>query len=210
MDLVILVPVLGRPEFVEPLLRSVQSSNDDARVLFICDADDKTEIAAVRKFGGEGFIHSGSYPQKINVALKRTDEQLVFLGADDLRFRPGWLTAARAKLDEAEVVGINDLIPRTRDHQTHFLVTRDYCDRGQIDGAPGLLHEGYAHCCTDDELIAVAKHRGTYAYASDSHVKHLHPMIGEPSDETYRKGMASLRQDRWRFNRRQKLWMPPS
>jgi hypothetical protein len=112
---------------------------------------------------------------------------------------------------DIEVVGVNDLIPRRRNrrgHATHFLVTRDYTERGTIDGNPGLLHEGYDHSFVDDEFIATAEKRGVYAYAPDAHVRHLHWMNrSAPDDEVYRKGRARFEQDRRLFHERSVLWV---
>lgn len=203
-ELAFLCPVLNRPGNVEPLLRAIYSSTPLVRVLFIADPNDYDELAVLKDFDCEVLIHPGTYPQKINAGIRATDEPLIFTGADDLEPRPGWLTAA--KQCEAEVVGVNDLIPRQRDHQTHFVVTRAYAEQGQIDGEPGLMHEGYEHSCVDDELIAVAKHRGVYAYAENALVKHHHPMVGAPMDETYEKGLATIRPDRRIFRSRRHLW----
>lgn len=205
-EVAFLVPVLNRPDAIEPLLRAIYSSTPLVRVLFIADPDDFAELRRLDEFDAEVLIHPGTYAQKINAGIRNTTEPLIFVGADDLEPRPGWLTAAKDKLDPAEVVGVNDLIPRTRDHQTHFLVTRAYADRGQIDGEPGLLHEGYAHEWCDDELVAVAKHRGVYAYAEHAHVRHNHPMSGAPMDSTYEKGFATRREGRRTFRTRSHLW----
>lgn len=214
MSVLILVPALARPHRVKPLLTSVaQTCPSGTRALFILDPDDEAEIAAVdaaaETFGRlvERILVDGVYPRKINAALQHEDAPLVFLGADDLEFRPGWFEAATAKLAEADVVGVNDLLERKRDHQTHFLVTRDYINRGQIDGAPGLLHEGYPHWFVDDEFIAVARKRGTYAYAPDAHVAHLHPMNGKaPMDATYQRGFTTRKRARRVFLSREHLW----
>lgn len=220
MSLVILIPALDRPHRVAPLVESIAATcPDDTRAIFILDHGDKAEFEAVNEaiiahdpLVGVMFC-DGGYPRKINrgALAFRNDADLFFLGADDLEFQPGWYRSAKAPIyGETQVIGVNDLIPRTRDHQTHFLLSRDYLNRGQIDGEPGLLHEGYEHCCTDDELIAVAKYRGAYAYAEKACVKHLHPMVGEPTDHVYEKGMSSLKGDRRRFHRREKLWKRPS
>lgn len=205
-ELVVLVPVLNRPQNVEPLLHSIAAATPgDPRILFICDPDDRDEIDAVGAAGAEILIHAGNYASKINRGVVCSQEPLIFLGADDLDFRPGWLEAAKVKLDPAQVVGVNDLIPRQRDHQTHFLITREYAEQGCIDG-PGVLCELYAHNCVDDELMATAKRRGVYAYAPDAQVRHDHPMVGASIDSTYVKGMAPLRADRRIFRTREALW----
>ena len=206
-DLVILVPVLARPHRVEPMLESIRSATPEARVLFIADPDDEAEIDAVEAAGLEPLIYAGTYAEKINMGVAATFEPLVFLGADDLHFRDGWLTAALKKLEG--VVGVNDLIRRRRrqNHATHFLLTRDYAQLPTIDDHAGPLSTAYHHNFVDDELIATAKSRGVYAYAKSAVVEHQHPMMRTaPLDDTYRRGLSRFEDDKQTFNQRRLLW----
>lgn len=207
MSLAILVPVLNRPHRVEPLLESIRRATPDAEVLFLASPADEAEIAALSE-AGQGFrviFVNGNYAQKINVGVRSTSAAHLFIGADDLDFRPGWFEAA--KIIEAGVVGVNDLIPRQRDHTTHFLVTREYAQRGTIDEPDKLLHEGYQHEFVDDEFVATARHRGAYAYAPHAVVEHLHPMVGKaPVDNLYAGIAPRMRFGRKHFARRKHLW----
>lgn len=215
-DLVILVPALQRPGHVEPLLESViETTPVPFRVVFICDPTDFAEQRAAHAAGVDTMLYApppgaGAYPSKINAGIRASSEPLVFLGADDLRFRPGWWEAARRELlAGADVVGVNDLIerPHRPGHATHFLMTRAYAELDTIDGSRGPMHEGYEHWFVDDELIAVATSRDRYAYAPDAIVEHLHPMVGKaPDDPTYVRGRRNSRRDRRRFRVRQSLW----
>jgi len=216
VTLTVLVPVLQRPHRVRPLLESIRDTAPEARTLFLADPDDAEEIVAIDEAMhdfGERFVSymlvDGGYAVKINQGVLATDTDYVFLGADDLEFQPGWLDASRSLIESgaAAVVGVNDLIPRPhREHATHFLVSREYAERGQFDGEAGLLHEGYHHWYVDDELIAVACTRGAYVYSERSHVRHLHPIVGGEDDDTYRRGRLNAGADRSLFRRRQKLW----
>lgn len=214
VSIAILVPVLDRPHRVKPLLDSIKAATPQQhRVVFICDPDDSDEHRAIKAAREPVLVLmvAGNYAAKINAGVAATDEPLIFLGADDLDFAQGWLDeACRVMIDKsAEVVGVNDLIPRTHrgEHATHFVMTRSYAQMPMIDGEPGPLHAGYAHNFVDDELIATATVRGVYAYAPKAIVEHLHPMVGADDDATYRKGRSSLRLDRGRFVKRRKLWM---
>lgn len=219
-ELVILVPVLRRPHRVAPLLQSIRDTTPPpVRVVFICDPDDLEQQRAVPRDPGvdlqllRPIYPQGPYAAKINAGVRMTTQPLIFLGADDLHFRPGWLEAAQRQLDVgAQVVGVNDLIRRRglrRDHATHFLMTRDYAQQPTIDGQRGPLFEGYHHWCVDDELIATARLRGVYAYARDSHVEHLHPDARKaPDDATYEHGRSEARRDRRRFAARRPLLFP--
>jgi hypothetical protein len=220
-DLAILVPVLGRPSRVTPFLDAVESTVPGSRVLFLADQGDADEIAVIQAeqmsrggmmvelaecFDGEG------YAAKINRGVRLTSESVLFLAADDLEPLKGWLREARLPMVEgdAEVVGLNDLIPRRRhraEHATHFLMSRAYAELPAIDGSEGPMFTGYGHEKVDDELIATARARGAYAYAPDAHVKHLHPDIGTAEwDETYEKGRATRVTDRELFYEREHLW----
>lgn len=222
-DLVILVPVLNRPHRVAPLLDSIEAATPTARVFFLGQLYDNAENQAIqrefkRRDSDEGLricenLEGGTYAEKINRGCRhpKVREPLIFLGADDLEFEPGWFEAATARLrDGIEVVGINDLIPRRRNrrqHATHFLMSRMYAELPTIDGGAGPLHTGYFHWCVDDELIATAESRDAYAYAPEARVKHLHPMVGAAEeDSTYRKGRSRSRQDRQTFRSREALW----
>lgn len=218
-ELAILVPVLRRPQNVGPLLQSVADSTPTAHVVFIADPDDETEIAEIKSYqvvsealyGDLTFsllTDGGTYAEKINLGVRVSDEPLIFLGADDLRFQPGWLDAAKEKIEGgAHVVGVNDLLPRRRHHATHFLMTRDYALRPTIDGGMGPLHTGYDHSFCDDELIATAQRRQVYVYAPRAHVKHLHPQgKSAPDDEVYKKGRKNFARDKMHFNARSARW----
>lgn len=208
--LVVLVPVLGRPHRVAPLLASIEDTAPTARVLFLSDPDDTDEQDAIREAGGEMRICRGNYARKIRAGVGATSERLVLTGADDLTFRDGWFEAAlRCLSPPVEVVGVNDLIDRTREHATHFLMTREYAERPTIDGAaPGPFCHQYDHSYCDDELIATARKRGVYAYARDAHVEHLHPDNEKAEwDDVYRKGRARIREDGMLFRRRYRRYL---
>lgn len=205
------MPVLGRPHRVEPLMNAIEATTHGVRVHFICDPDDEDQIHAVRT-DARGHLHTlaGNYAAKTTAAIAATDSQLVFTGADDLQPYPGWFEKAKAHLrGNVQVVGVNDLVgrPHRPEHAAHFLMTREYAERPTIDGGPGPFHHGYCHWFCDDELIATARKRGVYAYASDAVVEHLHAKAGKaPDDDTYRKGRENWELDRSIFNGRAGLW----
>jgi hypothetical protein len=115
----------------------------------------------------------------------------------------------------AEVVGTQDLCnPRVieGEHATHFLVSRYYYEAwGTLDERPAIFHEGYPHEYVDDELIGTAKMRDAYAFADDSIVEHLHPLVGKaPSDALYEASASRMKQGRALFIKRRKLWQNPA
>lgn len=211
-ELVILVPVLGRPQNVDPLLASIRETTPGARVLFLADPGDEEEHRAIERAGGEMLIvEHANYAKKINSGIAATEEPLIFQGADDLRFHPGWLDAAKAKLaDGIGVVGTNDLLSKrvmAGEHSTHSLITREYTRLGTIDDPTKVLHEGYPHEFVDDEFIETAKKRGAFAHAPDAVVEHLHPWAGKaPLDGLYSKAGRRLFLGRLRYRFRRRLW----
>lgn len=217
----VLIPVLGRPDAVAPVLESIQKTSDPERVraVFIASPADRDERAAIRAAGADLLVLDrepgiGDYAAKINLGYRETDEELLFTGADDLRFRANWLEFAVAKLrgrPRVGVVGTNDLGSRRvmrGDHSTHSLVTRRYADeRGTVDGPGAVLAECYRHNFVDDELVQTAKSRGAFLFARAAIVEHLHPHWGKGKlDATYRLGTSTFDADRQVFRARQERW----
>lgn len=220
-DVVIVVPVLRRPHRVRPLLHSIEHATPEPhRVLFVADADDWDEIAALKREGAHYLTTEArppNYPAKMNLAFRETTEPFVFLAADDLHFHYGWLsTALRYMSDNVGVVGTNDGGVNRRvqsgQHSTHQLVRREYVDThgATFDAEPGVLcHEGYGHCFVDDELVQAAQARNVYSHAKDCVVEHLHPFAEKsPVDSVYRLGRRSIPDDRALFYERRATLKP--
>lgn len=220
----ILVPVLGRPQALHPLVESVVSSTSVPwHLYFLCspgdeeaedvclvleEQDDRITVWTVEWEAG-----FADWARKINYGYEETDEPWLLLGATDLRFHPGWDHAAFAVAEEtgAGVVGTNDLGNRTVMrglHSTHPLVRRSYADeQGTIDETGKVLHEGYAHQWVDTELVQTAMMRDEWAFAADSHVEHLHPFWRKSkNDATYDKALSTSREDHRYYSQRERLW----
>lgn len=217
-DTVVLVPILKRAHRVAPVAQSIRDSCD-ARILFCCTVDDHAVIDAVSALSSLAeFItlpwHPiGDYARKVNTGVRVTTEPLIFMGADDLEFQPGWLDEAKAQLGPGiGVVGTNDLgNPRVTagNHATHSLITRAYIDEhGTIDGPGQALYEGYYHEYVDDELIGTARLRGAFAMALDSQVRHRHPNwdASVPVDAMYAGQQRRMRASRRLFATRSRQW----
>jgi len=217
----IIVPVLGRPHRVGPLLADITAGTPEPhRVLFVCDPDDHATIHACSDEGADWLADwspTPSYATKIDLGYQGSVEPWIFTAADDLHFHRGWLTEALrvAELTGAKVVGTVDLTNdkvTAGEHSTHTLIARSYCDDpgACVDGPYTVMHPGYSHEYVDDELVCTAKARGVWAHASGSVVEHLHHRrrAGQalPDDDTYRKGRASRRADRALFESRRHLW----
>lgn len=174
MLVAVIIPVLGRPERVAPLVRSVRT-DDRCWPMFMCSPGDDAEIAEVRRHAEQGpaLMHvveweagQGDYARKINAAFRVAVEKgydWCLLAADDVVFHPGWLDACLRvhAATEACVVGTNDLgnsLVMQGRHATHSLVHRDYLECGTIDEDGKILHEGYHHnfCNTENAPIWMA------------------------------------------------------
>jgi glycosyltransferase involved in cell wall biosynthesis len=216
-SLAILIPVLNRPHRVAPLIESVNACTPEANLLFLCSPGDKDEIKAVEQAGANHVIvpwrnGPADYARKMNLGFKTTTEQFIFLGADDIRFQPGWFEACLEvhQRTNACVIGTNDGANArvlSGQHSTHTLVHRDYGECGTIDRPDLLLTELYTHEFVDDELVQTAIWRGTYAHARLAIVTHDHPDWGKAEmDDTYRLGRAGRAQDQQTYMSRAPMW----
>lgn len=221
-DLTILVPMLGRPHRVAPLLMSITATVPNAEVIWCCTPGDDRVLAEVDRVIDEKPLEQrrilvdharGDYARKINIGYRESDRDLLFTGACDLLFRPGWYVAVLTQFVQfgVGVVGTNDLGASrvmAGDHATHSLVSRWYADHhGTIDQRGQILHEGYWHEYSDDELVATAKYRMAWVHAADSHVEHLHPDYKKaPHDSLYLQQRRRMRQGEKLFRQREALW----
>lgn len=210
----LLIPVLGRPQNAQPLVDSIRENTEaNHRITFLVSVEDQEEILAVYATG-QPYIRCPDprYAPKINLGVKLTKGEFVFLGADDLRFHPGWDVAALAAFEQTSrpVIGTNDLGNATvmaGKHATHSLVHRSYVEQGTADEPGVLLHEGYQHNWVDTEFIGTAQKRGAFIFAADSHVEHLHPFWQKGDDDViYEKGRQSYRVDRRLYQKRRRFW----
>jgi hypothetical protein len=219
----VLVPVLGRPQRVEPFLESLRGSlrpGEGAQALFLVTASDVDELAAVRAAHVRHLIvpweaGDGDYARKINAGFQIGVEDgwtWMLQAADDLKFHGGWLGRALQtfKRSGACVIGTNDRGNRAviaGRHSTHSLIHADYLKCGTVDEDARILHEGYTHNFVDNEFVETAAARGTFAFSRASIIEHLHPnwKKGE-MDDTYRKGLADFERDRSLYQRRRRLW----
>lgn len=184
----VIVPVMRRPHNVAPLLASLEGSN--VSVYFVCDPDDTAEIEAVKAAGLEPLLtdRGHTFAQKVNCAYEHTTEPWLFICGDDVRFHPGWLTAADKLSDRFDVIGTNDSPDGTGNqtvasgqHADHFFIRRSYIDQygASLDGPGVVCHEGYNHFFVDYEIVGLAKARGVFAPCLASVVEHLHPGLGK-------------------------------
>jgi hypothetical protein len=210
----ILVPVLGRPQNVTPLVASLTAAATvDFSLVFLCSHGDVAQIGACKGSGGRVITIGGGlseYPRKMNLGVSKTDREFVFMGADDILFEKGWDREALkvAKATGAGVIGTNDCANPSvmrGDFSTHPLVRRSYIEeRGASMDGPGFLcHEGYDHNQVDVEISKLAQVRRVWAFAPEARICHQHPdFSGKEKDATYMKGFRRFRKDRQLYLRR--------
>lgn len=213
----ILIPTIGRPHRVAEVVANVAEATVlDRRLWFIVEAEDEPTIEACKAIGALWIINTRArnYSGAINTAYHRLDGDLLFAGADDVRFHPGWDVEAVRMLDGwAGVVGTSDLMNpyvEAGTHATHYLVARWYLDTigGVVDEGPGsFLCEAYDHNYTDTEFIGTAKMRSRFRPCLTSIVEHLHWSNGKsPHDHTSHKAMAHVDADSRLYDERRDLW----
>lgn len=219
-EIVVVVPVLGRPDSAAPLAESWEAARRvPQRLLFVCSPSDTWQIAACRATGEDYLVAtwepgSGDFARKVNLAYRESAEPWLFQAADDVRFEPGWDDAALACAAEtgAQVVGTDDgANPSVRRglHSTHSLIARSYVDDpgASMDGSGSVFSEAYDHQMCDLELVELAKARGVWTFAHESKVAHQHWLWGTAvKDATYMKGEARARVDQRLYSRRRRLW----
>lgn len=220
MNVAIIVPTLGRPDSLRPLLQSVATTTPvgAAQVVFVVDHEDKPTHDELQAAWQQGWrfgrcFEDGTYPEKVNVGYRASDAPFVLPAADDVVFHPGWLEQALAAFEPGvEVVGTNDLTPITSDgqHATMPIVRRSYIEKqGAAFGEPGVvLHEGYHHNFVETELCQLAQQRGVFFSCPASIIEHRHPAWGtREADDTDRKGnMRNGDEDRQLFEERRARW----
>ena len=218
-EIVVVVPVLARPQNAQALADSLAASTDRVRLLFVCSPDDTEQIAACQVTGADVLVASwkpgpADFARKINLGYHESSEPFVFQGADDLEFTPGWADAALTAIEAGpySVCGTQDTANpsvKAGQHSTHTLFRRSYCDDpgASMDGPGTVFSTAYDHQRTDDECVAVAKARGVWTFAHKAVVIHRHPIWGTaPNDSTYIKALARGKEDADIFKSRRHLW----
>lgn len=208
-ELAILVPVLGRPHQIAPLLKNIDEVTvSEHRTIFVCSPSDDAAIEACLATDAETIVAPfapgrGDFARKINLAYRSCSEPWLFQAATDLRFHRSWdIKALRfAEATRVGVIGTNDLgnpaVVRGRT-ATHILFSRVYIETwgGTIDGSGAVFSELYSHQFIDTEFVELASWRGQFRSCRASVVEHLHPNWKKADDdETYKKGRRDFEED---------------
>jgi hypothetical protein len=210
----VIVPVMRRPQNAAPFMASLLASTGLADVYAVVHREDHETRQAWKAAGAQLIVDEAvTFAEKVNLGYANTMQPWLFLVGDDVRFHPGWLDHAQAAArDGADVVGTNDLgNPRVTSggHATHLLIRRSYVDEqgASWDGPKIVAHESYGHWFVDDEVVAVAKQRGTWVMAPGSIVEHMHPAWGKAeTDDVYELGQSHAEKDRALFEERSRTF----
>jgi hypothetical protein len=213
-SLAVLVPVLNRPQNVAPLVESFLSSGTPGFLRFMVSEGDDEEWNAVaaawsydHRVGGIISYGAHSWPEKINFGVEQWDADWYLCAADDVTFTEGWWDATEQLRTDPSigVIGTNDSVtgrgnPRVAsgDHTVHPLVRGIYARTPNLDGGPFCV-ESVKHWYSDDLIVAVAQHRGAWAFCPEAIIEHHHPYWHPntiPFDATYQLGESSAEQDR--------------
>jgi hypothetical protein len=209
----ILIPVLGRPHLIEPLLENIARETDvEHRVLFICSPGDPATLVC-QSTTAETIVTPwqpgrADFAKKINLGFTATSEEWLFQGATDLVFHPQWASRGLRAGVGAGVIGTNDLgnpsVMRGA-HATHVLFSREYIDTygGTFDDSGVVFSEAYDHQFVDNEFVELARIRGQFRPCKVSVVEHLHPSWEKAEmDDTYEKALRETRADMALFSQR--------
>jgi hypothetical protein len=217
--IVVVAPVLGRPQNAQPLADSLAAASPGVRLVFVVSSGDDAQHSACLATGADVIeapwpAGHGDFARKVNLAADLTTERFVFQGADDIEFAAGWDDEALRVAEDtgAGVVGTNDnanpAVKQGR-HSTHSLIRRAYIDDpgASMDGPGSVFSVAYGHQFCDNELVALAQARGEWAFAERAVVVHRHWVWGTAlKDATYAKGDATHVADARMFMRRRTSW----
>jgi GT2 family glycosyltransferase len=200
-DIAIVIPTKGRPQLLFPLVWNIAKTTPAGafQIYFVVNKEDVATRHTIRGFTGPVHLvltEEHGYPKAANVGFNATNERLVAIVNDDVKFHDGWWDELRKVLTpDVQVIAPNDLSPQTEGGAgcTQPIVRRSYImSPGGAWGERGTVyHEGYQHLFTDTELWQLAQQRGVAKFADNCVIEHLHPDWQKAElDDTYRNGSA--------------------
>lgn len=208
MTCAILVPSLNRPQYLARVVENIHAATPEPHRIFFCVSDDESKriLTDLKEwFLDDSDTDDRRYVTRMNKLVRGLIGcDSIFFGSDDVRFTPGWLSAALAVMESGpEVVVVND---QRNPNGTQALITYEYLDRAVFDAPGDAFHGGYLHNFADTEMFFTAYKRGVYARAMDSIVEHLHPLFqgkeALPWDTTYTNAMQGWAHDEALFKER--------
>ncbi len=214
MRCAILLPSLGRSQFIAEVLENIEEHTPEEHEIFLMVTDDYREQILTHPAGHVSVLFDDDDPDRryvtrMNKLARRVREvggfHDVFYGSDDVIFHPAWLQNARkVQAQGFGCVVVNDVRNQSG---TQALMTVEYMPRACFDDPEAVFHHGYQHNFADTEQFRTAAAQGELARSMNSVVEHLHPNYREthkarPIDSTYTNAQASWDQDAALFDRR--------
>jgi hypothetical protein len=213
----ILIPSLNRAQYLADLVQNIRDATHEDHRIYLMVGDPASQ-EVLERVGGIEVLNDEPSPDKryvtrMNELIKQVSEDEVFFGSDDVVFHEGWLTRARAVMDQGySTVVVNDL---SNPNGTQALMRTDALPLACFDDPDVAFHPGYLHNFADTEQFTTARLQGQLARAMDSIVAHLHPgghtgffdnpHEKRPFDDTYIHSQANWEHDAALFEKRMRL-----
>lgn len=200
-----------RPDRLVQALSSLRETTAtyDVHVIVTAETEDVYQAATFYADLVVQVMEPVSAASAWNIAAAASTAEWFGLGADDLRFHPGWLDAAWPFLtDEWGVVGFED---GSNGYErvgwtSHYAASRKFC----VEHMGGVfVPTCYGHYYVDVETCRIAQGLGKFVYVPDALVEHLHPDWNKTLlDPTYLTNAAKMDADRVLFSRRAMAGFP--
>lgn len=211
MSVAVIVPTLGRPDKLAPLVENIAEATDSPhRIYFVMEAHDRDSIDVAAGLDSIDVIGDfGSCAAAVNAGYQACDEEFFAVANDDCRFHAGWDTAALAHMSEStHIVGLND---GSGDCKCFSIARRSYiAEHSGVFDKPDTVYHPYQSQCCDTEFAFYAQLRGVWADAHDAVCEHVHWRFGKAdrNHPNYLKAQETNAADLAEYNRRRELWDP--
>lgn len=185
MSIAILCPTRGRPgRFSQMMESAVKTARNKFEVLAYVDEDDPCrddyEATWANVLVGPRINLGPSY----EVLRKKTDADILMMGADDLLFRTkNWdlLVEAATPKDLISVVSFEDGGNFGSKEDGH-----PFIGRGFIEAIGCITSPNLGHSCIDNWVVEIAKKAGCFRRL-DLLIEHIHPKYRKAEwDQTYK------------------------
>lgn len=199
----VLVPTYKRASKLESFIKDFNSVTKEGTLYFIVTPDDTESREELERLGQNFYVYDSEYVGAINFGFKRTSEEFVLCGSDDIVFNEGWDTEL-LKLAEDPTKhifgGIDEWkVSRTLLHISHPMVRRSHFD------SP-LYFPDYIHYMCDIEFIQRGFKEGCVSITPKILIGHPHTIVDGDNpakwDATYQKSFSKIGYDTSLYNRR--------
>lgn len=199
----VLIPTYKRSGKLEKFIKDFNSVTTQATLYFIISPEDPTSREILERLGQNYYVYESEYVGAINFGYKRTEEEFVLCGADDIVFYENWDTEL-LKLAEDPTKhifgGVDEWkISKTLKHISHPMVRRAHYD------SP-LYFEDYIHYMCDIEFVQRGFKEDCVSITPKMLIGHPHTFVDgtvpEKWDATYQKSFSKIEYDNSLYHRR--------